>query len=78
MPCGKRSVPAPKEVLEKVHSLKEQEGKIAAINPETGEWFLGENLLEAVAKGREKYPGKVFHVVRVGSPTAYQMKGSKK
>jgi hypothetical protein len=64
-----------KEVLERVHSLKNEYGKMAAIDPDTGEWFLGETLLEAVAKGREKHPDKVFHVVRVGSPVAYQMKG---
>lgn len=66
------------EILVKVHSLKGEKGKIAAIDPETGEYFLGKTLLEAVAKGREKHPGKVFYTVRVGSPFAHQLKGATK
>jgi len=65
-----------REVLERIHSLQKEQGKMAAIDPDTGEWFLGDTLLEAVAKARQKYPDKVFHVVRVGFPVAYQMKGS--
>lgn len=63
------------KVLEQIHSLQNEKGKIAAIDPETGEWFLGDNLVEAVKKGKAKYPDKIFHVVRVGSPVAYHMKG---
>lgn len=63
------------EVLARVHSLQAGKGKIAAIEPDTGEWFVGRTLLEAVKKGRAKCPDKIFYTVRIGSPYAHQHKG---
>ena len=42
-----------------------------AIEVESGEYFVGETLTEADAKAREKYPDRVFYVVRVGRPAVY-------
>ena len=39
-----------KEVLAKVHSLKKEKGKIAVIEPDSGDYFLGKTLLEALNK----------------------------
>ncbi|MFQ6121203.1 MAG: hypothetical protein ACE5KE_15105 [Methanosarcinales archaeon] len=64
-----------KEVLVKVHSLKEKKGMIVAIEPETGNWFLGKNVLEALKKARKKYPHGIFYFVRVGCPSAHVHKG---
>ncbi|GAI72658.1 unnamed protein product [marine sediment metagenome] len=64
-----------KEVLAKVQSLKGKQGLIAAIEPETGEWFLGKTLLEAIKKAKQKYPGKIFYSIRIGSPFAHEHKG---
>jgi len=66
--------PSP-EVLAQVHSLHHAQGKIAAIDPDTGEWFLGKDLLDAVRKGRTKYPDHIFYTVRIGSPYAHEHKG---
>ncbi len=63
--------PSP-EVLARVHALQHERGKIAAIDPDTGEWFLGKDLLEALKKGRVKYPGHIFYTVRIGYPFAHQ------
>ena len=43
--------------------------KIVAIDPETGDYFIGDSGIEATDKGREKYPDKIFFLVRVGSRT---------
>ncbi|HHT9125363.1 MAG TPA: hypothetical protein ACFYD6_06025 [Candidatus Brocadiia bacterium] len=48
---------------------------IAAIEPETGDWFLGKNVLEALEKGRKKYPQGSFYFVRIGYPSAHILKG---
>ena len=50
-------------------------GKIAAIEVESGDLFLGTSTLEAGMKAREKYPDKVFYFIRVGHPTVYKTLG---
>jgi hypothetical protein len=45
-------------------------GKFVAIEPESGDYFLGETMAEADEKGREKYPDKLFFFTRVGYPAA--------
>ncbi|HLG28779.1 MAG TPA: hypothetical protein VI387_01095 [Candidatus Brocadiales bacterium] len=64
-----------KEVLAKVQSLKGKKGMIVAIEPETGDWFLGKNVLEALGKGRKKYSQGIFYFVRIGYPFAHGHKG---
>ncbi len=46
-------------------------GRFVAIEVESGDYFVGETLTEADAKAREKYPDRVFYVVRVGRPAVY-------
>ena len=64
-----------KEVLVKVQSLKDKKGIIAVIEPDTGEYFLGKKLLEALKKARTKYPRSIFYTVRIGYPSAHWHKG---
>ena len=64
-----------REVLAKVHSLKNYRGMIAAIEPESGEWFVGKDLMEALRNARRKYPRASFYFVRVGYPYAHSHKG---
>lgn len=64
-----------KEVLAKVQSLKGKKGMIVAIEPDTGEWFLGNDVLEALKNGRKKYADGVFYFIRVGYPSAHVHKG---
>ena len=48
-------------------SLGEQyRGRIIAIDIDSGDYFFGETVSEAVSEGRQKYPGKVFYAVRIG------------
>ncbi len=63
-----------KEVLAKVHSLKKEKGMIAVIEPDSGEYFLGKTLLEALKKAEAQYPNKIFYSIRIGYPFAHQLK----
>ncbi len=42
-------------------------GKIVAVDPETGDYFIGNSGIEAGQKAREKYPDKIFFLIRVGA-----------
>ena len=63
-----------KDVLTRIHSLKEKKGTIAVIEPETGEYFLGKTLTEAIKKAKEKHPGKVFYSIRIGYTFVHEHK----
>lgn len=62
-------------ILARIHSLKEKKGQIAVIDPETGEYFLGKTLTNALKKAKKKYPGKVFYSVRIGYTFVHEHKG---
>jgi len=49
-----------KDVLTRIHSLKEKKGTIAVIEPETGEYFLGKTLTEAIKKSKREVPRQSF------------------
>jgi hypothetical protein len=63
---GKEIYQSIKEELEPKHK-----GEIIAIEVDSGDYFLGETVIEAGTKAREKYPDKVFYFVRVGFPAVY-------
>ncbi len=46
-------------------------GKIVAIDVESGEYFVGDTILDAAKRARAKHPGKIFHFFRVGFSTVY-------
>ena len=58
-------------VIRRVRGLRRHKGKIAAIEPRSGDYFVADDLLTAVGLGRQKYPGASFYVVRVGHEAAY-------
>jgi len=57
--------------LRKVHSLREETGRIAAIEPRSGDFFLGDTLIAALERARERYPAATFYFIRIGHPTAH-------
>lgn len=66
---------SPEELTEKGEEIysrigKELEekylGKFAAIDVESGEYFIGDRVVEAVRKARKKHPRKVFYIKRIG------------
>lgn len=44
--------------------------KFVAIEPKSGEHFLGLTLSEAIGKSRSKYPDRLAHAIRVGHRAA--------
>ncbi|MGB7327423.1 MAG: hypothetical protein WBD31_21280 [Rubripirellula sp.] len=44
--------------------------KFVAIEPESGDFFLGATLSEAIGKSRQKHPSRPAHVIRVGHKAA--------
>ncbi|MCM8766066.1 MAG: hypothetical protein NC920_04395 [Candidatus Omnitrophica bacterium] len=63
------------EILAKVHSLKGKKGMLAMIEPESGDWFLGKTVIEALKRAKKKYSDKIFYCVRIGFPFAHEHKG---
>jgi hypothetical protein len=59
----------------KVHLEPAYVGKYVAIEVDSGDNFLGRTLVEAGRNARAKYPDKVFHFIKVGSPVAQRSRG---
>lgn len=65
-----------KALVGKIEKLeKKNKGMVAAIDPESGEYFLGTKTFIAVEKGRKKYPKAVFYCIKIGYPGVYQHRG---
>jgi hypothetical protein len=62
------------EIYENIkNKLKGKEGKIVAIDTDTGDYFIGEDILEAYEKGSRKYPGKEFFFHRIGAKATFHV-----
>lgn len=48
-------------------------GKFLAINVETGKTYLGNGAEEALESARAAEPTALFHLIRVGFPSAFQI-----
>ncbi|WP_417737671.1 hypothetical protein [Rosistilla oblonga] len=44
--------------------------RFVAIEPDSGEYFLGATLSEAIGKARKKFPDRLSHAIRVGHKAA--------
>ncbi|PIN74924.1 hypothetical protein COV18_05305 [Candidatus Woesearchaeota archaeon CG10_big_fil_rev_8_21_14_0_10_37_12] len=51
--------------------LAKEKGKIVAIEVNTGDYFIGEDELEAYEKAIEQHPSSEFFFKRIGSKTAF-------
>jgi hypothetical protein len=49
--------------------------RFVAIEPESGEYFLGDTFDEAVKSARTKYPSRLSHTIRVGHGAAFHIGG---
>ncbi len=49
--------------------------RFVAIEPESGEYFLGDKFDEAVKLARAKYPSRLSHTIRIGHRAAFHMGG---
>lgn len=60
---------------EKLKSILEptQIGKFVAIEVVSGDYFVGDTIIEAMQQGREKYPDRLFHTIKIGYKGVYKM-----
>jgi hypothetical protein len=58
-----------KSVLEPAHK-----GKFVAIEVDSGDYFLGESLIDALGKAESKHPEKQFYFARVGFRAAISVR----
>lgn len=49
-------------------------GKIAAIDPATGRFFLGEDEMEVILEARRAMPKTIFEIKRLGFPYVHSLK----
>ena len=52
--------------------------RFVAIEPESGEYFLGDTFDLAVKAAREKYPSRLSHTIWIGHRAAFHMGGMKR
>jgi hypothetical protein len=65
-----------KAVIAKINRKEaKHKGLVAAIEPKSGDYFLGKKTLDAVDKGREKYPDAIFFCIRIGYPAVHEHHG---
>jgi hypothetical protein len=49
--------------------------RFVAIEPEFGEYFLGDTFDAAVKAARTKYPARLSHTIRIGHRAAFHLGG---
>ena len=49
--------------------------RFVAIEPESGDYFLGDTFDEAVKSARAKYPSRLSHTIRIGHRAAFHIGG---
>lgn len=47
--------------------------RFVSIEPESGEYFLGNTFDEAVKSARTKYPSRLSHTIRIGHRAAFHI-----
>lgn len=52
-----------------------ENGRFVAIDVVSEDYFLGDTIIEAVNKAREKYRDRIFHTIRVGYQGVFKMGG---
>jgi Tfp pilus assembly protein PilX len=50
-------------------------GKVLAIEPQSGQVYLGKTPLEAMMLAKKKQPDKMFYIMRIGFDAVYSMGG---
>ena len=61
--------------IEKELLSQGQGGLFVAVEPDSGDYFLGKTISEANRASRAKYPGRLIHTFRVGHRAAVHVGG---
>ncbi|MEX0865959.1 MAG: hypothetical protein WD030_01285 [Pirellulales bacterium] len=51
----------------------EHPDRYVAVEPESGDYFLGDTIDEAVKSARTKYPTRLSHILRIGHRAALRL-----
>jgi len=66
----------PKSLIKKIETTEaKHKGMVVAIDPDSGNYFLGKDTFAAIGKGKKKFPGSVFYCIRIGYPGVEQVRG---
>jgi hypothetical protein len=52
--------------------------RFVAIEPDSGEYFLGETFDEAVKAARARHPSRLSHTIRIGHRAAFHLGGTQR
>jgi hypothetical protein len=52
--------------------------RLVAVEPESGQYFLGNTFDEAVKSARAKHPSRLSHTIRIGHRAAFHMGNSQR
>lgn len=58
-----------KDKLEKTYK-----GKVVAIEPDSAQYTIGKDTLEAALKAKKQYPDKIFYFMRIGFPAVHKLR----
>lgn len=62
-----RTPRVPKRLLDLINRQQARhKGKLVVIEPESGDYFIGETMMEAFSKARRRHPDKTFVFKRIG------------
>ena len=66
-----------RELFKKISEELERDyrGKFVAIEVESGDYFIGDTIIEADRKAKEGHPDKVFFLGKIGYRAATSFKG---
>jgi hypothetical protein len=53
----------------------DQRGEFVAIEPESGDYYLGRTISDAGQRASASHPDRLYHIIRVGSPAAIEIGG---
>ena len=80
---GRRAVAGPDEFVRRAEEVcatrlkavlePDHIDEFVAIEPESGDYFLGKTLAEAMRAARQSYPDKLTHAMRVGHSAALHL-----
>lgn len=65
------------EQLQAVLELRHR-NRFVAIEPESGDYFLGDTFDEAVKSARAKHPSRLSHTIWIGHPAAFHIGGAQR
>lgn len=54
--------------------FRKNKGKIVAIEVDSGNYFIGEDELDAAQKARSRFPDKIFVFFRIGYPVVHKFR----